>query len=108
MSVETTDYLAMLRRMIAAGGKRVAEADEVELAELVALFDDLEAAVQLAVDGQREHGASWARIGDALGVTRQAAQMRWGKREVPATIVCTRCWTSWREGEQHVCKAAAS
>ncbi|WP_210413916.1 hypothetical protein [Protaetiibacter larvae] len=77
--IETTDYLAMLRRMIAAGGKRVAEADEVELGELVSLFDDLEAAVQLAVDGQRAGGSSWAQIGAGLGITRQAAQMRWGR-----------------------------
>lgn len=27
----------------------------------------------------REAGASWQQIGDALGVTRQAAQMRFGK-----------------------------
>jgi len=31
-----------------------------------------------AVKGLREHGYSWAEIGYRLGITRQAAQQRWG------------------------------
>ena len=85
MSVETSDYIAMLRRMIAAAGRRVAEADEDELGELVSLFDDLEAACQVGVDGQRASGSSWAQIGRGLGVARQSAQERWGKREAVAS-----------------------
>jgi len=79
MSVETGEYIAMLRRMIAAAGRRVAIADEDELAELLALHDDLDRAVQHAVDGQRASGSSWAQIARGVGTTRQAAQMRWGK-----------------------------
>lgn len=29
------------------------------------------------IDKAREHGASWSQIGDAIGVSKQAAQQRW-------------------------------
>jgi hypothetical protein len=32
-----------------------------------------------AARAARHAGASWAQIGDALGLTRQAAQQRWGR-----------------------------
>ena len=31
-----------------------------------------------AVKGLRAHGYSWAEIGARLGISRQAAQQRWG------------------------------
>jgi hypothetical protein len=31
-----------------------------------------------AVSGLRAHGYSWAEIGLRLGISRQAAQQRWG------------------------------
>lgn len=75
---ETTEYAGMLRRMIRAYGRRVADADDVDLAEMVQLRDELEEAIALAVRGQRElHGASWADVARGLGTTRQAAQMRY-------------------------------
>ena len=78
--VETTDYLAMVRRLIAAAGKRVGDADEIELAELVELRDHLEQAIAEAVTIQRGRwGRSWAEIGRGLGTTRQAAQQHYGK-----------------------------
>lgn len=77
---ETTDFAAMLGRMITAYGRRVGDADPEDLAEMLALqrrFDDV---VKDAVRIQREqHGRSWADIGAAAGTTRQAAQMKWGK-----------------------------
>jgi len=33
-----------------------------------------------AVKGLRARGYSWAEIGSRLGITRQAAQQRWGQR----------------------------
>ena len=33
-----------------------------------------------AAQAARRGGASWTQIGDALGLTRQAAQQRWGQR----------------------------
>lgn len=41
------------------------------------LVDDLE---RQAVDEMRAVGVSWAAIGAALGITRQAAEKRWGGR----------------------------
>lgn len=77
--VETTEYLTALRRTIAAAGRRVADADEVELAQLLALQDDLAEAIATAVHGQRSMGRSWAWIASATGHTRQAAFKRWGR-----------------------------
>lgn len=77
---ETTDYAAMMRRMIRAHGRRVAAADDVDLVELVELRDVLEQAIADAVTGQREQlGRSWADIARGLGTSRQAAQQRYGK-----------------------------
>jgi hypothetical protein len=80
---ETGDYLRMLRRVTAAAGKRVGEADVEDLAELIGIQKDLDAAIGRAVAGLRDDGYTWQSIGDALGVTRQAAFMRWGPRSRP-------------------------
>lgn len=78
--VETTEYLAMLARMIRAAGRRVGDADEVELAQLAALRDDLDTAIRTAVRLQRGlHKRSWTEIAKGLGTTRQAAQQRFGE-----------------------------
>lgn len=78
--VETMDYLGAARRFIVAGGRRVGECDEHELAELLALQAVLAGAIQLAVEGQRSHGKSWADIARATGGSREAAYQRWGKQ----------------------------
>jgi hypothetical protein len=79
---ETTEYAAMLGRMLTAYGRRVADADIEDLTEMFELRDQWESVVASAVAGQRErHGRSWADIGKAAGTTRQAAQMRWGKTD---------------------------
>lgn len=77
---ETGEWLKMLRRMIAAAGRRVADADEVELGMLIELRHDLDKAIATAVTGQRSRGVSWAYIAAATGTTRQAAQQRWGQK----------------------------
>ncbi|MGN7978098.1 hypothetical protein ACTJJ4_11015 [Microbacterium sp. 22195] len=80
MSVETPDFVAMVKRMLRAAGRRVAAGDEWELAELVSLRGDLEDAIQAAVDGLREQGHSWAYIADGLGISRQSAHERYGRK----------------------------
>lgn len=75
---ETPEFAAMVRRVITAHGRRVADADPEDLGELAALHDAVEAALRTAVDGQRDAGASWARIALGLGITKQAAQQRFG------------------------------
>ena len=79
-SVETPDYVAFARRIIRAAGKRVAEGDEWELAELLSLRDEVEDAITTAVGGMRERGESWQYIADGLGVKRQSAQERYGEK----------------------------
>lgn len=78
MSVETPEYLAMLGRVLKAAGRRLAEADEPELAAFAELYREFDAAMQTAVDGWRRAGRSWTEIGAALGVSKQAAQQRYG------------------------------
>lgn len=78
--VETMEFIGAVRRFLRAASRRVAEADEHELAALVALQSDLDSAISNAVRGQRAIGRSWAHIGMATGMTRQAAYKRWGKK----------------------------
>ena len=55
-------------------------------AELARLIDAARAAADAdqhlaeAARAARRAGASWSQIGNALGLTRQAAQQRWGQR----------------------------
>lgn len=75
MAVETPEFAAMLRRMVKALGRRLADGDPVDLAELLAVQKELDAALDEAVRGQRRQ-FSWDEIGQGLGVSRQAAQKR--------------------------------
>ena len=79
--VETAEWLKMLSRMIRAAGRRVANADEHELAELVQLRNEFDQAIKSAIEGQRSSGRSWAHIGKALGLSRQGAFQRYGTTE---------------------------
>lgn len=76
-TLETDEYLKMVRRQINAGARRVAEGDEPELADLVSIRETLEQAISDAVQGQRDNGKTWAQIGLGLGTTKQAAIMRY-------------------------------
>lgn len=55
--------------------------------ELVALARDAHAAsgsiLQAAVDSARSAGATWEQVGGVLGMTRQAAQQRFGRAGAP-------------------------
>lgn len=75
---ETADYLRMVKRIVAGAGRRVGRCDPDDLTQLCAIRDDVEASIQVAVDGLRADGFTWESIGAAMGVTRQAALMRWG------------------------------
>jgi hypothetical protein len=48
---------------------------------MTGLSADIDAAIGQAVIGLRSFGYSWADIGIRLGITRQAAQQRWGHQE---------------------------
>ena len=76
---ENDDYAAFVRRAIAAYSRRVATGDIDALGGMAALSADLDTAIAHAVTALRaRHGYSWADIGTRLGITRQAAQQRWG------------------------------
>ncbi|AYN55944.1 helix-turn-helix DNA binding domain protein [Arthrobacter phage Noely] len=76
---ETTDYASMMKRMMKAHGRRVADGDVEDLEELMALQGYLDLIVRGAVQAQREvQGRSWADIARAAGTSRQAAQKKFG------------------------------
>jgi hypothetical protein len=76
--VENDAYLGFVARVIAAAGRRIAAGDVDALPDLAKLAHDLDTALITAVTGLRAFGYSWEQIATRLGVTRQAAQQRWG------------------------------
>jgi hypothetical protein len=83
-AVETMEYAAMMRRMLAGWERRLGDADLVDIEELATFRGEVERALWRVVAVSRDEGRSWTEIGEALGgVTRQAAQqwfMRGGDR----------------------------
>jgi hypothetical protein len=77
--VENDDYAGFARRVLAAYARRVASGDVEALAQMTGLAAELDKAIGQAVTGLRGFGYSWAEIGLRLGITRQAAQQRWGQ-----------------------------
>jgi hypothetical protein len=76
--VENHTYAAFARRVVRAQGRRVAAGDVDGLADLLTLAEQVEAAIDAAVAGLRRAGYSWAEIAARVGISRQAAQQRWG------------------------------
>jgi hypothetical protein len=77
--VENPEYAAFARRILRAYARRIGTGDIEALADITALATDVDEAIRQAVTGlRRDYGYSWAEIGLRLGVTRQAAQQRWG------------------------------
>jgi hypothetical protein len=76
--VENDEFAAFLRRVIRAYSRRVSAGDIDAIIGMANLSAELDTAIRDAITGLREHGYSWADIGTRLGVTRQAAQQRWG------------------------------
>ena len=76
--VENDEYAAFTRRVLRAYGRRIAAGDIDAITDLGGLLGDVETALSRAVSGLRDTGYSLAEIGLRLGVTRQAAQQRWG------------------------------
>ncbi|MER7893567.1 hypothetical protein ABTX15_27505 [Micromonospora sp. NPDC094482] len=76
--VENDAFAAFARRIIRAHGRRVAAGDVEALGDLVALSAAIDDAIGDAVIGLRAFGYSWSEIGQRLGISKQAAQQRWG------------------------------
>jgi ribosomal protein S20 len=77
--VENDEYASFIRRVIRAHARRVAAGDVDALTDMTGLATELDEAIAQAVLGLRKAGYSWAEIAARLGVTRQAAQQRWGR-----------------------------
>jgi hypothetical protein len=77
--VENDQYARFVRRVMRAYARRVANGDVDALADMTGLVTELDEAITQAVIGLRDAGYSWAEIAARLGVTRQAAQQRWGR-----------------------------
>jgi hypothetical protein len=76
--VENDEYAAFARRVLRAYARRIATGDVEALTLMLGLSAEIDSAICQAVTGLREFGYSWAKIGSRLGITRQAAQQRWG------------------------------
>jgi hypothetical protein len=76
--VENGEYAAFARRVLRAYARRIADGDIEALAHMLGLSAEIDTAISQAVTGLRQSGYSWAEIGARLGITRQAAQQRWG------------------------------
>ena len=76
--VENDEYGAFVRRVLRAYSRRVGDGDVEALVLLGGLAEEIDAAMAEAVKSLRTRGYSWAEIGSRLGVSRQAAQQRWG------------------------------
>ena len=78
-AVENDEYAAFARRVLRAYARRVADGDVEALILMFGLAAEIDTAITEAVKGLRTFGYSWAEIGNRLGITRQAAQQRWGR-----------------------------
>jgi hypothetical protein len=80
--VENAEFDAFVRRILAAYGRRVAAGDVEALRSLALLSSEVDAVTRLAVAGLRisPYSYSWSEIADRLGVSKQAAQMRYGDK----------------------------
>ncbi len=76
--VENDQFDAFTRRILRAYARRVAYGDVEALTLMLGLSAEIDDAIGQAVTGLRAFGYSWAEIGSRLGITRQAAQQRWG------------------------------
>lgn len=81
---EAPEVTAAAVRMMRALVKRAGDGELEALEGLVSLQAALDGCLDQAVHGYREGPAkaSWAAVGEAVGVSRQAAQQRFGRTEV--------------------------
>lgn len=86
--VESNEFSRMLQRMVRAAGRRAATGDEDDLARLLELQGELDAAILTAVRGLRAAGFTWSALGAATGTSKEAAVQKWSAK-VKASAVPT-------------------
>lgn len=74
------EFMAFTRRILRAASRRMSVADPEDLADLVALRSAVDEAIDNAAGAVHASGASWAEIGAATGMSKQAAHKRWGRQ----------------------------
>lgn len=77
---EAPEFSAFVRRILRAMGRRAATGDLESLAALRALRVELDAITADAAAAANAAGFSWTEIGRELGITRQSAHERYGRR----------------------------
>ncbi len=77
--VEMADYISFARRILRATGRRVQDRDIEGLAGLAVLQAEINDQMKETAKALNAQGYSWAEIGRVLGVSKQAAQQRFGK-----------------------------
>lgn len=75
-AVETPAFASFARRIVRAYGRRLADADEVDLAEAFELRRLLDEQIEAAIPVLRKR-YSWRVIGQAAGMSAQGAHERW-------------------------------
>jgi hypothetical protein len=76
---EADKFGAFARRIMRAYGRRVADRDIEGLKGLADLQAELNVQIRDTAKALQAQGYSWAEIGRTLGITKQAAQQRFGK-----------------------------
>jgi hypothetical protein len=76
--VDNYEYASFARRVVKAYARRVSDGDITALRELAVFVSDVDDATRVAVAGLRRWGYSWFDIASQVGVSKQAAQQRWG------------------------------
>ncbi|SNY09765.1 hypothetical protein [Paractinoplanes atraurantiacus] len=86
--VENSQFDAFVRRILRAYARRVAAGDVESLTSLASLSAEVDTTIRLAVAGLRRapYSYSWSEIADRLGVSKQAAQQRFGDSTTPNAL----------------------
>jgi hypothetical protein len=82
---ENSDYLAFARRMMRALGRRVAEGDRDDLAQLVDFVQEMEAVKVETVRALMAGGATWGQIADAHGTSVQNVRKMYARHGIVST-----------------------
>lgn len=78
--VENGAYMDMMVRCIRSLGRRIAAGDVEDIGRALELRKMLDDELTQAIRKLNDAGESWARIGRGAGITKQTAQVRWGRK----------------------------
>lgn len=77
---EPSEYGKFARRILRGYGRRIADADPEDLADLIKLSGELDELIRATIEtGRKRWDWTWEDIGRAAGTGRSAAFQRWGR-----------------------------